>query len=387
MHIENYIESKYREVENMGIETEYDELYKSVKHNKLKIILSTLHYYYIELFRSMNQRLPTNDNGDHFWAEPSRSLINIINISLNLYEKLKNSVYAFKIDEYYEGLMKKCKEFLSPYGGSELPPNMDEIELYYTIPIFITNENVTIQRGIDNAVYPIKEIGEGSYAHVYKYRDPFYNRYFVIKRAKKNLIEKELERFKREYQQMRNFSSPYIVEVYRYDDEKNEYIMEYMDNTLDSYIKENNNKLKYEQRKRIARQVLEAFRYIHSKNILHRDISPKNILVKEYESLPIIKIADFGLVKVPDSTLTTVNTEFKGYFNDPLLKLEGFDKYDIVHEIYALTYIVYYIMTGKTNTSKIKDNNLKMYVEKGLNSDKEKRFKNVEEMIRDFKGI
>lgn len=186
---------------------------------------------------------------------------------------------------------------------------------------------------------------------------------------------------------MRNFSSPYIVEVYRYDDEKNEYIMEYMDNTLDSYIKENNNKLKYEQRKRIARQVLEAFRYIHSKNILHRDISPKNILVKEYESLPIIKIADFGLVKVPDSTLTTVNTEFKGYFNDPLLKLEGFDKYDIVHEIYALTYIVYYIMTGKTNTSKIKDNNLKMYVEKGLNSDKEKRFKNVEEMIRDFKVI
>lgn len=387
MHIENYIESKYREVENMGIETEYDELYKSVKHNKLKIILSTLHYYYIELFRSMNQRLPTNDNGSHFWAEPSRSLINIINISLNLYEKLKNSVYAFKIDEYYEGLMKKCKEFLSPYGGSELPPNMDEIELYYTIPIFITNENVTIQRGIDNDVCPIKEIGYGSYAHVYKYRDPFYNRYFVIKCAKKNLTEKELERFKREYQQMSKLSSPYIVEVYRYNDGKNEYIMEYMDNTLDSYIKENNNKLKYEQRKRIARQVLEAFRYIHSKNILHRDISPNNILVKEYESLPIIKISDFGLVKVHDSMLTTANTSVKGRFNDPSLDLEGFDRYDVVHEIYALTYIVYYIMTGKTNTSKIKDNKLKVFVEKGLNPDKEKRFKNVDEMIRDFKGI
>ena len=45
----------------------------------------------------------------------------------------------------------------------------------------------------------------------------------------------------------------------------------------------------------------------------------KNILIKEYDDTLVVKLSDFGLVKIPDSTLTTVNTEFKGYFNDPAL--------------------------------------------------------------------
>lgn len=86
---------------------------------------------------------------------------------------------------------------------------------------------------------------------------------------------------------------------------------------------------------------------------LHRDISPENILIKEYEDTLVIKISDFGLVKIPDSELTTIHTEFKGRFNDPELIVVGFDTYGILHETYALTRIIYYIMTGKTNTEKI----------------------------------
>lgn len=36
---------------------------------------------------------------------------------------------------------------------------------------------------------------------------------------------------------MDSLSSPYIVEVYRYENDTNEYIMEFMDLTLDEYIK------------------------------------------------------------------------------------------------------------------------------------------------------
>lgn len=186
---------------------------------------------------------------------------------------------------------------------------------------------------------------------------------------------------------MQEFSSPYILEVYRYSESNNEYIMEYMDYTLDSYISRNNSKLTIAQRKGIAQQVLRAFDYIHSKKRLHRDISPKNILIKEYEDVPVIKIADFGLVKIPESKLTTVGTEFKGYFNDPSLVVEGFDTYNILHETYALTRIIYYIMTGRTNIEKITNSKLRIFIEKGLNVDKTKRFKNVFEMMQAFREV
>ena len=95
--------------------------------------------------------------------------------------------------------------------------------------------------------------------------------------------------------------------------------MEYMDLTLYKYINQNNSKLTIKKRKGICRQILKAFKYIHSKGIFHRDISPNNILVKTYEDIDVIKISDFGLIKIPDSQLTSMWTEFKGSFNDPSL--------------------------------------------------------------------
>ncbi len=387
MNIENYIEAQYRELQLKGFNAEFSDLYKSVDHIKLREVLATLHYYFTTLFRTMNERLPTGEDGAHFWADPSRDLISIIEITLGLYNALKDSKYAFEIDDYYFELIKKCRDFLSSSGGSALPANMKKIDLYYVQPIFKMSKSIIVKNENTGSVYDIKQIGEGSYANVYKYKDTFYNRNFVIKRAKKDLSDKELLRFKREYEEMKEFSSPYILDVYRYSDEKNEYIMEYMDYTLDSYISKNNNRLSIPQRKGIAQQVLRAFEYIHSKGRLHRDISPKNILIKEYEDVPVIKIADFGLVKIPDSELTTVNTDFKGYFNDPALVVEGFSSYNILHETYALTRIVYYIMTGKTNTDKISDEKLRAFVEKGLNPDQTKRFQNVSEIMQGIRAM
>ena len=387
MNIENYIEAQYIELQTKGLNAEFLDLYKNVEYSKLREIITTLHHYFTSLFRTMNERLPTGEYGNHFWAAPSRELIDIIEITLGLYNVLKGSKYAFEIDDYYFNLIKKCKNFLSSSGGSALPPNMEKIELYYIQPIFIMEKSIIVKKTDTEMVYNLKLIGEGSYANVYKYKDTFYNCNFVIKRAKKNLSEKELQRFKREYEEMKKLSSPYILEVYRYSEDKNEYIMEYMEYTLDSYITKNNTKLSDSRRKSIAQQVLKAFSYIHSKKRLHRDISPKNILIKEYEDVLVVKIADFGLVKIPDSGLTTVNTDFKGYFNDPSLVTEGFNAYNILHETYALTRIVHYIMTGKTNIEKIADSKLRAFVEKGLNSDKSKRFQNVSEMVNAFRKI
>lgn len=384
MKYANAIESHYRELKD-SLSYEFEDLYESFSDDKLKILFSTLHTRLVNLFKTMNERLPTRDDSTaHFWADPSRELIETISIAEALERSLKNSQFAFSIDEYYKNKIELCNTFLSRSGGSTIPSNTEKIELYYKIPIFLPQKAIVIEN--QKIVKNLKLIGQGSYAQVFKYFDDFYQKTFALKRAKKDLNQKEIERFKREFQEMNNLNSPYILDVYCYNDKTQEYIMDFMDISLNDYIIAKNTQLSFQEKKSLGKQIIKAFNYIHSKQLLHRDISPKNILLKIYDDVPVVKIADFGLVRTNNSNLTSVNTELKGYFNDPNLLVEGFQNYNILHETYALTRILYFVMSGKTNLDKVSPN-LKEFVDKGLHVDKDARFKNVDELDKAFQNI
>lgn len=386
MNIENYIESQYRALVN-DLNIEYIDQYSSFSNQKLKEIFSTIHHMCVINYKRMNDRLPTNDYRAHFWAEPSRDLIRAIESLRGLQRALKQTQYAFELDAYYENVITNSEKFLSSSGGSELPPNMEKVDIYYTIPILTLSNSINITTTQETHYANLKLIGEGSYANVFSFNDPFYNRKYVLKRAKKDLNAKELERFKQEFEEMNKLSSPYVVEVYRYEDDNNQYVMELMDYSLDKYYEKYNASLSKEDRRSIANQILRAFKYIHSKGLLHRDISPKNILVKIYDDVKVIKVSDFGLIKVPDSNLTSVNTEFKGYFNDPKLVTEGFYTYDKLHETYAITRLIYFVMTGKTNVSNIKESTLKDFIDKGLSVKNSDRFQDIDEIMNALRKL
>ena len=241
-------------------------------------------------------------------------------------------------------------------------------------------DQIIVRHQTDRSRSNLKLLGEGSYAKVFKYKDDYYDCEFVLKRAKPDLSEKELLRFKREFDEMRLLHSPYIVEVYSYNQDKKEYIMELMDFTLEKYIYENNDTLTLGTRKSIIYQLLHAFSYLHSKNVFHRDISPKNVLLKRYDDTIVVKLSDFGLVKLPESDLTSENTDFKGSLNDPSLKIEGFQNYGLSHELYAITLLFAYILTGKSNWSQITDPAVKEFIRVGTHSDKNKRFQTLYEL-------
>ena len=380
LNIDNILETNIRELNSHGITSfEYEELYSDISNEKLKTVFTWLHGGYMNLFRTMNERLPTGDYGAHFWADPSRELIFIIELTISLQGSLKKTEWAFSIDEYYDDLIKQCREFLSNSGGSTLPPHMNKITLCYVEPIFHLKDTVIVNSSTSTVVN-LKPIGNGSYANVFRYTDNFYNKDFVLKRAKSNLNEKELQRFKREFEEMQSLHSPYIVEVYSYNDSKHEYIMELMDYTLEDYIKIHNQSMTLPERRNIIMQLLRAYGYLHSKNIYHRDISPKNVLIKQYDDTLVVKLSDFGLVKIVDSELTSENTEIKGSLNDPALKTEGFENYGLIHELYAITLLFTYVLTGKTNWAKINDSIIKPFMDKGTNPDKSKRFQTLEEL-------
>ena len=77
---------------------------------------------------------------------------------------------------------------MSSSGGSTIPENMEKIELYYKAPIFIKSNTVKIEHPNNNSINNLIPLGEGSYALAYKYYDSFYDRDFVVKKAKKNFI-------------------------------------------------------------------------------------------------------------------------------------------------------------------------------------------------------
>lgn len=387
LNIENVLETVIRELNNNGFTSfEYEDLYSNIGNEKLKTIFSWLHSGYIQLFRTMNERLPSGEHGAHFWAEPSRSLIFLIELTITLQGNLKKTEWAFSIDEYYDSLIKQCRDFLSNSGGSAIPPHMERIVLCYVEPIFQLTESITVSRESQPVFANLKGVGEGSYARVFRYTDPFYQKDFVVKRAKPDLNEKELQRFKREFEEMKLLHSPYIVEVYSYNEEKHEYTMELMDLSLEKYISMNNQSMTLQERKNIIMQLLRAFGYLHSKGIFHRDISPKNVLLKQYDDTLVVKLSDFGLVKIVESDLTSENTEFKGSLNDPALKTEGFANYGFLHEVYAMTLLFAYVMTGKSNWTKIDNPTIKTFMNKGTNPDKTKRFQTLDELANAVKA-
>jgi len=95
MNAENAIETHYRKLAD-SLTNEYEELYESISNEKLRILFSTLHAKVINQFDSMNHRLPTAvGEYAHFWADPSRELIQAIEIIEALQRSLKNQNLLF----------------------------------------------------------------------------------------------------------------------------------------------------------------------------------------------------------------------------------------------------------------------------------------------------
>ena len=381
MFIENVLETKLREVEHRynPDAQEYLELYKDITNDRLKYLFSWLHAAYINSFSTLNRRLPTDIEEAHFWAAPSRDLLFAINLTYSLQQELEKSDLAFMIDKYYEGVIKKCQSFLSSSSGSTIPIGMKRVELYYLMPIFHLADTIKLNRRKISTV-SLKPIGEGSYAKVFRYTDEVYRKDFALKRAKSDLDDKGFRRFKREFDEMKRLHSPYVVEVYVYDEQRREYTMELLDCTLENYMNRHNAEMTLAARKSLVLQLIRAYRYLYSKNVLHRDISPRNVLLKQYDDVTIVKLSDFGLVKVIDSVLTSENTEVRGALNDPALKIEGFENYALHHELYAITLLIAYVLTGKSNVAKITNPDIKNFIIKGTDPDKTKRFQTFEEL-------
>lgn len=360
-----------------------ERLYENIEDIRLKFCFGAFQNQFNIFFSFINEKIHSNN---HFNAAESRNLISLIQIFKEMQSALFGTEFAFNIRNSYEEKLDFIKPHLSNMGGSTIPEDYKRLDIVKYEPIITLDKQIKRQNKNDKQLFSLKLVDAGSYATVYRFKDSFYNQTFALKRANKDLTFTELNRFKKEFEVMRELDSPYILKVYTFKEQDNEFIMEYVDQTLQHYIDKNNSSLQFSRRRQLVFQVFSAFNYIYSRRILHRDISYSNILVKVHDdNSTIIKVSDFGYLKEPESTLTRQNTEFKGSLNDPALKFMGVDKYSIQHEIYALTQLIYFIMTGRKNLQNSKNESVTLFLDYGMNPDLEKRAKNLSELKEKFK--
>ena len=223
---------------------------------------------------------------------------------------------------------------------------------------------------------------EGSYAEVCVFLDKYYNIRFIKKTLKKIEVDNptSLKRFKREFEIMNGYTHINIVKAYKYNAEQNFYIAEYCDSTIDFFLKEK--KPDFQACKKLCFQFLRSVKFLWKNGILHRDLSPSNILITKNDNEFILKISDFGLAKEKDSFFTESNETKKGVWADP--QMDSFKKYGEKNEVYAISKGIKYIFKDHiNNSSHCKLNN---YLSNIFKFSPEKR-PTIATLINDIHGI
>lgn len=332
-------------------------------------------------FEAINRRAETTK---HYWADNSRAFIQLIkDLKADLYALKRGGVDAKLVDSYQQAI-ERCQPWLSPSSGSTVPDDFEPVAIIKYEPVFSeTSSSIHLKK--QQSPIELKMVGGGSYANVYSYVDPDYGINFAVKRAKRGLSERDLQRFRQEFDVMKRLSFPYVVEVYKFDESRNEYRMEFCDSTLRDYILRRNGKLNFSTRKRVALQFLYGVSYIHSQGLLHRDISLQNVLMKVFGSgAVLVKLSDFGLVKEQASLFTRTQTEMRGTIRDP--QLHSFKDYGVLSEMYSIGWVLSYIFTGRDSLSAGSDA-ASLIVKRCTAHDPAQRYSSVLDVITDVEHL
>lgn len=173
-------------------------------------------------------------------------------------------------------------------------------------------------------------LGEGSFAKVYLGLDPVTRYYNAVKQVKLQGLSRTcsgISQLEEEIQLMRELRHPNILslrEVIHVPKLNTVYmVIEYADCGSLSSIMESGYTFGLDECRRIFRQIVRGVSYLHSRNVVHQDLKPSNIMMKSDGQ---VLIADFGIGHSFQSAAVSVGTPA---YQAPEVIDEGYDDVDI----------------------------------------------------------
>jgi serine/threonine protein kinase len=202
----------------------------------------------------------------------------------------------------------------------------------------------------------LEKIREGGMGSVYKVKHRLLEEVRVVKVMRPHLADDAIlkERFLREAKVAIKLRHPNIAQIYDFtmDDTGYAYlVMEFIDGLNLQEVIKVLGRPGLGMVLEISKQSLDALGYLHRKKIIHRDVSPDNLLVtRDDEGALQVKLIDLGIAKVSggDDSLTSAGT-FLGkvrYSSPEHFKTQEGAGVFAASDLYSYGVVLYELLTG-----------------------------------------
>lgn len=202
-------------------------------------------------------------------------------------------------------------------------------------------------REVANRYSIIALIGQGGMADVYKAFDTILNRVVAVKVLRSKLSEDPmtLVRFQREAYAASKLSHPNIIDIYDVGEAEGLHyiVMEFVRGRTLKQLVMQRGALDVPEAVAIMKQLTSAVSHAHEHQIIHRDIKPQNVLIKDDGT---VKITDFGIAVANDSVQLTWNNAVMGSAHYLAPEQAQGKEPDPAIDIYSLGIVFYELLTG-----------------------------------------
>lgn len=208
--------------------------------------------------------------------------------------------------------------------------------------------------GRADSYHKLEQLGEGSYATVYKGYSSLTNQIVALKEIR--LQEEEGAPFTaiREASLLKGLRHANIVTLHDiiHTKETLTFVFEYVHTDLSQYLERHPGGLNAFNVKLFLYQLLRGLGYCHERRILHRDLKPQNLLISEVGEL---KLADFGLARAKSIPSHTYSHEVVTLWYRPPDILLGSTQYSTSLDMWGVGCIFTEMISGQATFPGMKD--------------------------------